>query len=377
MQKKLHIVSFNVPYPADYGGVIDVFNRILTLHRLGVEVHLHTFTYGRPPAAELERLCASVTYYRRRTGLRSVTGRRPYIVESRDNKELIANLQRDDAPILLEGLHCCSVLEALEGRRILVRAHNVEHEYYAHLAAAEHSLFRRIYLRCESRWLRRYEPVLLKADAVLAVTEADAAHFRSIGCQRVLLMPSSHNDDEVVSLAADAPGEGRGYVLYHADLSVPENVDAVDYLKDNLFCRSGIRFVVAGRNPSKQMAASLAALPNVELVANPDDDAMHSLIANAQVLMLFTNAPTGLKLKLLNSLYAGRHCLVNSAMVAGTDLGRLCTVADTAAEQLEALDRLMHTPFTPADIEQRRHLLGALYSNEASAKILLSEISDQ
>lgn len=375
MSNKLHIVSFNVPYPADYGGVIDVYNRLVALHRLGVDIHLHTFTYGRPESKELEQCCTTVTYYRRHTGLASAMGPKPYIVKSRQNNELLHNLQSDNAPILLEGLHCCSVLEQLEGRRILVRAHNVEHEYYARLAAAERNIFRRLYLRSEARRLLRYEPILLKSNAVLAVTQSDAEHFKAIGCQNVLLMPSSHNDDEVISLPNSDNDVSPRYVLYHADLSVPENIETVEYLCNNIFGRCpDIHFVVAGRNPSKRVTDSLASHRNVSLVANPDDDSMRRLIQDAQVLMLFTNFPTGLKLKLLNSLYAGRHCLVNSAMVAGTELGRLCTVADTVEQQLQSLKTLIRQPFTKDNVDQRRTLLGSLYSNEANARILLSQI---
>ena len=377
----LHIVSFNVPYPADYGGVIDVFHRIRALHSLGVDIHLHTFTYGRKPAPELEKLCSKVTYYRRRTGLISAISRKPYIVRSRENRQLIEDLCKDNDPIILEGLHCCSVLEWLrchhacgEERTVLVRAHNVEHEYYDRLADSEKRPLRRLYLRTDARRLHRYEPVLLKASAVLAVTEADAAHFRSIGCRNVVLMPSSHPCDNVVSTPSQVstPDSQQPYALYHADLSVPENIQTVNYFVQNIFPKTGGRFVVAGRNPSHQLAALLADIPNVTLVANPDDDTMQSLIRDAQVLMLLTGQPTGLKLKLLNSLYAGRHCLVNSAMVAGTELGQLCTVADTAIEQVDQLNRLMHTPFTQQDVDQRRTLLGTLYSNEANARILIS-----
>lgn len=372
MSHKLHIVSFNVPYPADYGGVIDVFYRLKALHSLGVGIHLHTFTYGRPEAPELEQYCSEVTYYRRRTGVLSACKRRPYIVESRDSAELVGNLLKDNAPVLLEGLHCCSVLEHIEGRNIMVRAHNVEHEYYARLAESEHRLWKRLYLRSDARKLLRYEPVLRKASAVFAVTEADAEHFRELGCANVLLMPSSHHDDEVVSLPSEPSAES--YVLYHADLSVAENINVVEYLCKNIFRHSEMRFVVAGRNPSSHVAEILAPMPNVSLVASPDDDTMRRLIREAQVQMLFTNQPTGLKLKLLNSLYAGRHCLVNTAMVAGTELGGLCTVADSAETQLAALRRLMQTPFTENDIEQRRRLLGSLYSNEANARILVSQL---
>ena len=46
-EQHLHIVSFDVPWPANYGGVIDVFHRARTLTEMGVKVHLHCFEYGR------------------------------------------------------------------------------------------------------------------------------------------------------------------------------------------------------------------------------------------------------------------------------------------------------------------------------------------
>lgn len=360
-----------MPYPADYGGVIDVFFRIKALHSLGVKVILHTFTYGRPQASELEELCSEVHYYPRRMGFVNALGKRPYIVASRDCRALVEELKRDDYPVLLEGLHCCSVLEALPGRTVFVRAHNVEHDYYQRLANTETDYFKRLYYITEARKLQRYEKVMVKATAVLSVTKADAAHFERIGCRKVVLMPSSHIDDDVVATPSPEPIASDAYAIYHADLSVPENIKALKFLSVNVFSKTSNRIVVAGRNPSPQLRSSLETLPNVSLVANPDTPTMQGLIANAQVQLLVTDMPTGLKLKLLNSLYGGRHCLVNNNMVAGTRLGELCTVADSGSDLLAALERLMQTPFTEEDITSRRQLLGSLYSNQANARILL------
>jgi len=335
----------------------------------GLHIHLHCYTYGRPEAPVLNQYCDSVSYYRRDTSPLRLLDREPYIVSSRRNKQLLNDLRADDAPILLEGIHCCALLDALDGRRCYVRAHNVEHEYYAHLADAEGNPFRRLYLRSDSRKLRRYEPQLLKAAGIFAVTETDAAHFRQLGCQNVWLMPSSHADDTICSC------EGLGqYALYHADLSVPENIQAARYLMHTLFADGRHHLILAGRNPDALLRQQVAAMPNVELVASPGDEEMQSLMRDAQVHILVTSQSTGLKLKLLNSLYSGRHLLVNSNMVAGTPLGAVCTVADSADEQRAALDRLMQQPFTAADIEQRRQILGELYSNRANANILIKNI---
>jgi hypothetical protein len=41
--RELHIISFNVPYPPNYGGVMDVFFKIRALHEQGIKIHLHCF----------------------------------------------------------------------------------------------------------------------------------------------------------------------------------------------------------------------------------------------------------------------------------------------------------------------------------------------
>ena len=108
--KHLHIVSFDIPYPANYGGVIDVFFRIKALSERGVKIHLHCFEYGREHSEYLESFCYSVNYYKRDTKLTKIFSSLPYIVCSRNSEELLNNLKKDDYPILLEGLHCCMLL---------------------------------------------------------------------------------------------------------------------------------------------------------------------------------------------------------------------------------------------------------------------------
>ena len=47
LPKKIHVVAFDVPYPADYGGVIDIYHKVEALHHQGIEVILHMYQYGR------------------------------------------------------------------------------------------------------------------------------------------------------------------------------------------------------------------------------------------------------------------------------------------------------------------------------------------
>ena len=39
----LHVIALNIPYPPNYGGVIDIYYKLLALHRLGVRLILHCY----------------------------------------------------------------------------------------------------------------------------------------------------------------------------------------------------------------------------------------------------------------------------------------------------------------------------------------------
>src|SRR5579862_359868 len=139
-ERHLHIVTHNVPWPADFGGVIDIFYKIKTLHQLGVKIHLHCFTYNHNKLQnELNKYCEEVFYYKRQKNLAHLSFRLPFIVNSRKCDELIHNLQKDNHPVLLEGIHSTYYLykEKLNNRKVIVRLYNTEFEYYHHLALHE------------------------------------------------------------------------------------------------------------------------------------------------------------------------------------------------------------------------------------------------
>ncbi|MDR1115290.1 MAG: hypothetical protein LBL33_03930 [Tannerella sp.] len=110
MDKKLNLVSINIPWSANYGGMIDIYYRIKALHDCGIKIIPHCFEYERPRATELECICEKVYYYRYCTGIWANIVCLPYNVYSRKNKRLITNLLENNYPILFEGLHTCYYL---------------------------------------------------------------------------------------------------------------------------------------------------------------------------------------------------------------------------------------------------------------------------
>lgn len=47
MERHLNIIAFNIPWPANYGGIIDVYYKMKALHQCGVKIILHCFEYER------------------------------------------------------------------------------------------------------------------------------------------------------------------------------------------------------------------------------------------------------------------------------------------------------------------------------------------
>ena len=365
----LHVIAFDVPYPANYGGVIDVFYRVKALSEAGVKVHLHCFEYGRGEQEVLNR-CHEVKYYKRDTSFGKQLSLTPFIVNSRRSEDLVQDLLRDDYPILCEGLHTTAILldKRLKNRKIYVRAHNVEHDYYKALGQSERWCGKKLFYLVEAWKLKRYEAVLKRADGIFAISQSDADYFfKKYG--KVTLVPGFNSADTVCSET------GRGdYVLYHGNLSVRENEDAARWLIENVFHELDLSCIVAGLNPPDKLVKLVEKHSNVTLVANPDDAEMIDLLRQAQVNILVTNQPTGLKLKLLNALYNGRFCLVNSDMVRGTSLESLCIVADAPEQMINEIKRLMEEDFTEEDIDDRDEQMRQLYDNEANARKIIEAI---
>lgn len=369
----LHIVSFDVPYPPNYGGVIDVYYKLKALHSKGIKIILHIIEYpGRDQAPELEEFCEKVYYYPRLLGMASAVSLLPYIVKSRRSKEMINNLLADDCPILFEGLHSCYYLddERLKHRKLIYRESNIEHQYYFNLFRAERHLGKKAYFLTESLRLLLFQRKLKHASLMLVVSESDTQYLKSKFPQSdIRYLPSFHTN-EVVSIA---PGIGD-YTLYHGNIEVPENAAAATFLISKVFANSPHRLIIAGMNPPKRIVEMARNYENISVIANPDDETMFSLIRNAQVNILVTFQATGLKLKLLNTLYNGRHCLVNEAMLNGTGLETLCEIADTPDQLRQKLDELSQKPFQKVNAEARMKVLAKTYSNSGNADRLIEAV---
>jgi hypothetical protein len=160
------------------------------------------------------------------------------------------------------------------------------------------------------------------------------------------------------------------FCLYHANLGHPENREVLQFLLQEVVPYSNMRFVIAGRNAAPATIDRCKELTNCTLINNPDDAEMHRLIHEAHIHVLPTFQESGIKLKLLSSLFGGRHILVNKSMLFGTDFSNVCHIAETGKEFAAMINKLANIPFTQSDIENRTNAL-MKYTNSVNAQKII------
>ncbi|HLY70407.1 MAG TPA: glycosyltransferase [Puia sp.] len=372
MEKHLHIVCLDVPYPLDYGGVFDLFCKIKTLHRLGIKIHLHCFEYGRGEQPELNNYCVEVNYYPRVRGHKGFSHKLPYIVCSRSSQQLLDNLLKDEFPILLEGVHCTYLLndERFKNRKIILRLHNIEYKYYQLLFHAEKRIAKKIYFWHESKLLRRYERKIAGKAIVVCVCAEDAKLYaEECEAKNVFHLPVFLPFEKV-----EFNNDGGCFCLYHGNLSIAENEAVACWLLKKVFNDIDVPFIIAGKNPSANLMRKANGNPHACIISNPSVEEMQDMISKAQINILPSFNYTGVKLKLLNALYNGRHCVVNDETIKGTQLQSACHVCNDDYSFKEKIENLYRKPFDFEEAQWRQELLSKHFNNEKNAEQLIKWI---
>lgn len=374
MSKELHLVSLVVPFPPDYGGVIDIYYKIKTLHELGCKVHLHAFTYGgRKPSPELEEITQSVRYYTRESIPGALLSELPYIIASRASASLNRRLIAEPFPVLFDGLHCTASLDSpgLKDRIKIVRLHNIEWQYYRALAKYSSALHLRLHYQLEWRKLRRFEAGNLKnANYLLTISERDTKYFRSIYGDNVLRIPPFHTFRDL----SIHPGKGD-FILFHGDLAVAENQKVVYTLIKEVFSKITYKVVIAGRKPPPGLVKMTESFPNIVLKADVTSQEMQTLMEQAQVQVVHVLQTAGFKVKLMYAMFTARYCVCNTAAIVEPAFTPFIKIYNNSAEMIELIELCMQQQNTEYDIANRRKALFSGFDNLENARRILELVS--
>ena len=204
-----------------------------------------------------------------------------------------------------------------------------------------------------------------RADVIQVFTRADAA-------AALAAAPGVRDRLRVVPFGLTLPDPPTlpvipGSLLFVGNFSHPPNVDAALWLVGEILPRvPGASLVLAG----SEMPAAVRDLagPRVRLEQNPPD--VLPLLARAAISVAPLRTGGGMRMKVLQSLGAGRATVTTTLGAAGLDIGGPppLLVADTDDEFAEAIRRLVADEKLRVDLGRRaRAHVAASYTAEAYA----------
>ncbi|MEI6864680.1 hypothetical protein [Flavicella sp.] len=362
----LHLVSFDVPYPPNYGGVIDVFYKIKHLYQLGVKIILHCYQYGRPQRRELDKYCIEVHYYPRKNNLQNLISQKPYIVKSRSSDTLINTLLKDNHPILFEGLHTTFpiTLKQFENRKTLVRAHNIEHLYYQGLKKSTRKTRNKVFYQIESKKLKKYENILNNVDHILTISPFEHDYFKKKYGDKAIYVPVFYNQ-----LQQEIDHHKKIFSLWHGDLRVVDNQRSLDFIID-VYRELNTELIIASNHITKQLIKKINLLKNISIVTTKKQIELENLIKEAHIHPLISFQKTGIKLRLLNILTHGKHLVANNLITEDTGLESCVYKANTISEFRSKINELLLKKFDVREREKRNLALSHFSPNQSAMKIV-------
>ncbi|MGK0189998.1 MAG: glycosyltransferase involved in cell wall biosynthesis [Verrucomicrobiales bacterium] len=379
---KLLQLSKKVPHPMKDGESIAVTQSARSLANKGVHMDLLTFNTVKH-SCDLAEAREALDHYGRIEAIPLDNRVRPLdalknllltkdsyhierFVDDAYSAKLIEMLNATDYDIVqLETIYTAPYIPIIRKHstaRIVLRAHNVEHEIWERLARNTRNPLKRAYLRILSDRLRTFEIDQLDLiDAMLSISAKDDENFRSLGfVGNSRVMPISLNLETYI-----AATEWDAVTLsFIGSLDWYPNIEGLDWFLENvdlngLTCpRTGqpVKFHVAGRNPPGRIVAnSLEALQFHGEVPDAID-----FINDHPIMVVPLFSGSGMRTKILEAMALERVVITTSLGLEGIDAidGEEVLIADSGEAFREKIQWLLKNPAKIAEmgVAARKHI---------------------
>lgn len=197
--------------------------------------------------------------------------------------------------------------------------HNVYSLLARRTADEQHNPLKRLFLRREARLLDEMELRAVRdCDAVFAVSEPEAAHFRRLGAKAVHVVPNGVDCAAVADLPTGRTGPP--VVLFLGTMSWGPNAAAARFLAAEVMSQlrqrvPDARLVVVGRDPPADLKSDAAA--GVEVTGGVPD--VRPYLRQASVMTVPLDAGGGTRLKILEAFAAGLPVASTAVGAEGID----------------------------------------------------------
>lgn len=260
--------------------------------------------------ASASEIATSPRVAKRRT---SVDTRIPEVALSR-----LLSAVREFKPdtIVIEGIPLFPLLAPLRSlvSQMVLDMHNLESDVVRQLTPRRSRLAALWSSKARNIW--KVEQLELRAsqlvDRVWVCSDQDRERLKSLSGGRTVahVVPNGiPRFERIPERLVEPPSmpDGRPTVLFVGHLSYPPNVEAAQRLALQILpklhsAQGGGRLIIAGRNP-RRAVVDLAALPDVEIIANPED--LSALYRQAHLTIVPLVSGGGTRLKILEAMAWG------------------------------------------------------------------------
>ena len=237
---------------------------------------------------------------------------------------------------------------------VVLDNHNVEYVLFERYIHHTRSPLRRAYAGIECQRMRRWDKAACaRANLVLACSHHDRNLLRELHPPvQCAVVP---NTIDASSYRA-AEGQEDPFILYTGGMDWYPNRHAAQFFAEEILPKvrkrvPGVRFVIAGRNPSEGFRRLMSQFPGVELTGTVSD--MREVIAKAAVCVVPLRIGSGTRLKILEAAAMAKAVVSTHLGAEGLEFadGKEIVLLDEPEKFSEAVASLLADP-------SRRQALG-------------------
>ena len=394
---KILVVTTKSPYPLIEGRALRTYNLIKQAAKEH-EIHLVSFVQTDEDLQGIEHMrsiCPVVEYeklYYGGGGVRMLADAACELVSSAPlpivkyrTATMRARLRRLIAEhhydlVHLDMLHLADYQAECGDIPVVLVEHNVEYVILQRRAETETSWLRKTYLRYQCAKLKAFEVrACAKADHVVAVSDLDAEHLRSMAPgAKVTAVPNGVDTDFFQNPPTAAPSpEHRSELVFVGGLTWFPNLDAIRYFASDILPLilpdvPDVRLTVIGKNPESPTTHEIAAHPQIRLAGLVDD--IRPYVASAAAYIVPLRIGGGTRLKILDALSMSKAIISTAIGCEGLEVedGKSIVVANTPAEIAAAILKVLRDPALAQRLGQEgRALVERRYDWSAVGKGLM------
>lgn len=274
--------------------------------------------------------------------------------------------------------HYLPVIREHSKAKIVLRAHNVEHEVWLRLAENSATGPKRWYLQKLSAQLKAFETAALdKIDLLIAISQRDLDRLRTLGYKGKAMAHPLGIDIEHYDIKNHKPNFQEKSVAFIGSLDWLPNQEGLLWFVGKVWAPLTESFPdwtlqVAGRNTPPAMLR--ADWPQVRVRGEVENAA--AFMAQSPIMVAPLLSGSGLRVKILEGMALGMAVVTTTVGLEGIHAraGKEVLVADDAAAFREALATLMRKAAVAERLgKAARHFIGTEFDGPTLTRQLLSQ----